>query len=102
MAKARTKNDKRICVSNTELADSITFSGPFAYINLYAVFKDHEIGCYAPLGASGYEYTRLAQGSIQAVTKLRCGSQTSQAYYLLKKLVLRLYPSRPPPINGIT
>ena len=29
---------------------------------------------YAPLGASGYEFTRLAQGSIQAVTKLRCGS----------------------------
>lgn len=69
------KNGERIYVGNAELADSIIFSGPFVYINLYDVFKDHRIGVYAPLGASGYEYTRLAQGSIQAVTKLRCVSQ---------------------------
>jgi myo-inositol-1(or 4)-monophosphatase len=68
------KNGERIYVKNTKLNDSIVFSGSFAYRNLYPIFKPHGIGVYAPLGASGYEFTRLAQGSIQAVTKLRCGS----------------------------
>lgn len=69
------KNGERIYVKNTELDNSIIFSGSFAYKNLYPVFGPHKMGIFAPLGASGYEYTRLAQGSIQAVTKLRAGSQ---------------------------
>lgn len=69
------KNDERIYIKNTELDNSIVFSGSFAYKNLYPIFGPHKIGIFAPLGASGYEYTRLAQGSIQAVTKLRGGSQ---------------------------
>lgn len=68
------KNGERIYVKNTALNDSIVFSGSFVYRSLYPVFKPYRIGVYAPLGASGYEFTRLAQGSIQAVTKLRCGS----------------------------
>ena len=69
------KNGERIRVKNTDLDNSIVFAGSFVYRNLYSVFAPHKIGVYAPLGASGYEYTRLAQGSIQGVTKLRCQSQ---------------------------
>lgn len=69
------RNGERIYVKNTELDNSIVFAGSFAYRNLYPIFGTHKIGMYAPLGASGYEFTRLAQGSIQGVTKLRCGSQ---------------------------
>jgi fructose-1,6-bisphosphatase/inositol monophosphatase family enzyme len=68
------KNGERISVKNTELDDSIVFSGSFAYRNIYPIFKPYGIGLFAPLGASGYEFTRLAQGSIQGVTKLRCSS----------------------------
>lgn len=68
-------NGERIFVKNTQLNNSIVFAGSFAYRNMYDIFGPHKIGMYAPLGASGYEFTRLAQGSIQAVTKLRCGSQ---------------------------
>lgn len=65
------KNGERIHIKNTELDDSIVFGGPFVLRSLYSIFNKHKIAVYAPLGASGYEYTRLAQGSIQAVTKLR-------------------------------
>lgn len=69
------KNGERIYIKNTELDNSIVFAGSFVYRNIYQIFQPHKIGVYAPLGASGYEFTRLAQGSIQGVTKLRCGSQ---------------------------
>jgi fructose-1,6-bisphosphatase/inositol monophosphatase family enzyme len=68
------KNGERISVKNTELNNSLVFSGSFAYRNLYPMFKPYNIGLYAPLGASGYEFTRLAEGSIQGVTKVRGGS----------------------------
>ena len=69
------RNNERISIKNTELNNSLVFSGSFVYKNLYTLFEQHKIGLYAPLGASGYEFTRLAGGNIQAVTKLRCGSQ---------------------------
>jgi myo-inositol-1(or 4)-monophosphatase len=68
------KNGARIYVNNTELDNSIVFAGSFAYKNLYPIFAADKVGIYAPLGASGYEFICLAEGSIQAVTKLRCGS----------------------------
>ncbi len=68
------RNGTQIHVKNTDLSDSIVFASSFPYKNLYHVFEPHKMGVYAPLGASGYEYTRLAQGSIQGVTKLRCKS----------------------------
>lgn len=68
------KNGERIYVSNTELDNSIVFAGSFAYKNLYPIFADDKVGVYAPVGASGYEFICLAQGNIQAVTKLRCKS----------------------------
>lgn len=69
------KNDQQIYIKNTPLNDSLVFASSYPYIHLYSVFKPYKIGMYAPLGASGYEFTRLAQGSIQGVTKLHCGSQ---------------------------
>lgn len=69
------KNGERIYVKNTELDNSMVFAGSFAYKNLYSVFAPYKIGVYAPVGASGYEFICLAQGNIQGVTKLRCGSQ---------------------------
>lgn len=69
------KNGSQIYVKNTPLNDSIIFTSSYPYTHLYDVFKPYRMGMYAPLGASGYEFTRLAQGSIQGVTKLRCGSQ---------------------------
>ena len=67
-------NGMPIHIKNNELNSSIIFSGSFAYKNLYPIFKEHKIGLYAPIGASGYEFACLASGKIQAVTKLRCGS----------------------------
>lgn len=69
------RNDEKISIKNTELNNSIVFSGSYAYKNIYHLLEPHHIGLYAPLGASGYEFTRLAQGNIQGVTKLRCKSQ---------------------------
>lgn len=69
------RNGKKISVKNTDLNNSLIFAGSFAYKNLHPLLAPHKIGIYAPLGASGYEYTRLAQGSIQGVAKIRCGSQ---------------------------
>jgi len=69
------KNGQKITVKNTALNNSLVFSGSFAYKNVYPLLQSYKIGMYAPLGASGYEFTRLAEGSIQGVTKLRCGSQ---------------------------
>lgn len=68
------RNNERIQVKNTDLNNSIIFAGSFVYKNLYPLFTPYKLGIYAPLGASGYEYTRLAGGSIQGVTKLKCGS----------------------------
>jgi myo-inositol-1(or 4)-monophosphatase len=69
------KNGEKITVKNTPLSDSLVFAGSFVYKNLYPVLRPYKIGVSAPIGASGYEFTRLAQGSIQGVTKLRCHSK---------------------------
>lgn len=68
------KNGMRIHIKNNPLSDSLVFASSFPYKAIYHLLKPYKIGLYAPLGASGYEFTRLAQGSIQGVTKLRCGS----------------------------
>ncbi len=69
------RNGEKISVKNTELNNSLIFSGSFVYQNLHSIFGQYKTGLYAPIGASGYEFTRLAAGNIQAVTKLRCKSQ---------------------------
>lgn len=69
------KNSQKITVKNTELDNSIVFTGPYVYEILHSIFDPYKIGLYAPIGASGYEYTRIAEGSIQGVTKLRSKAQ---------------------------
>lgn len=69
------RNGQRIHVRDNDLTDSLLFVSSFVYKNIYPLVEGHGIRMYCPLGASGYEYTRLAQGSIQGVTKLRCKSQ---------------------------
>lgn len=69
------KNGQRISVKNTRLDDTIVFANSFAYKNIYDVLKKYKIGLFAPIGASGYEYTRLAEGSIQGVVNLRNDAQ---------------------------
>ena len=69
------RNGERLHVDDTPLDNSLVFAGSFAYRHLYEpVFAVDKVGVFAPLGASGYEFTRLAQGNIQGVTKLRGGS----------------------------
>jgi fructose-1,6-bisphosphatase/inositol monophosphatase family enzyme len=69
------KNGQPIHVADEPLDNSIVFGGSYAYKNIYKVLQPHGIGLYSPIGASGYEYSRLAQGNIQGVTKLNCKSQ---------------------------
>lgn len=69
------KNGKKMSVKNTELNNSIIFTGEFVYKNLYEIFSPHKIAVCAPLGASGYAFIKLAEGSIQGVTKLRSKAQ---------------------------
>jgi myo-inositol-1(or 4)-monophosphatase len=69
------KNNVRIRITDEPLDNSIIFSGSYAYKNIYHLLQTYGIGIFAPIGASGYEYTRLAQGNIQAVTKLNGKSQ---------------------------
>ncbi|USN96266.1 MAG: inositol monophosphatase [Candidatus Nomurabacteria bacterium] len=68
------RNGESIHINNTVLDDSIVFAGAVAYKDVYPVLSYSGLGMYAPIGASGYEFTRLAQGNIQGVTKLRSGS----------------------------
>ncbi len=69
------KNGKRIAIKDTPLNDTLIYSGSFAYKNIYPVLAQYNIGMYAPLGASGYEFICLANGNIQGVMKLGSGSQ---------------------------
>ncbi|MDB5183917.1 MAG: inositol monophosphatase, monophosphatase, partial [Candidatus Saccharibacteria bacterium] len=69
------KNDKPISIADEPLDNSIVFSGSHAYKNIYPLLQPHGIGMFAPIGASGYEFSRLAQGNIQGVTKLHSRSQ---------------------------
>lgn len=75
IGKGAYRNGQRISIKNRPLAESIVYTGPFGYNNFYGVIKPYKIGLFAPIGASGYEYTRLAQGNIQGVMKFHSPSQ---------------------------
>lgn len=64
------RNGERIRVTNAELSDSCVFADAYSYKNAYSFFAPHDVKFYAPVGASGYFFTRLAQGSIQGVCYL--------------------------------
>lgn len=65
------KNGVRISVNNTALNDSYVFSDAFSYLNIYKYFAPSQIKFYAPMGATGYLLTRVAQGSTQAACYLK-------------------------------
>ena len=49
------------------LASSCVFADAFAYKNIYALYAKEDVRFYAPVGATGYFMTLLAQGSIQGI-----------------------------------
>lgn len=65
------KNDQKIIINNTTLNDSYVFADAYAYINMYPFYANDNVKFYAPMGATGYFFTRLAQGSIQGIAYLR-------------------------------
>lgn len=65
------KNGSKITVNNTTLEDSYIFADAYSYINMYPLFAADGLKFYAPMGATGYFLTRVAEGSIQGVCYLR-------------------------------
>ena len=64
------KNGKRLHVRDTVLSDACVFADAGAYIHAYKFYAPHKVRFYAPVGATGYFFTRLAQSSIQGVAYL--------------------------------
>lgn len=65
------KNGQRIKVKNTDLNDSYVFADAFSYKSIYQFYSPDKVKFYAPMGATGYFMTRLAQGSIQGACYLK-------------------------------
>lgn len=65
------RNGERIFVRDTPLNDSYIFADAYSYKNAYPFYALDNVKFFAPLGATGYFLTRLAQGSIQGVSYLR-------------------------------
>ena len=65
------KNGKRISVKNTVLNDSYVFADAHSYANIYHFYAPSHVKFYAPMGATGYFLTRVAQGSIQGACYLK-------------------------------
>ena len=65
------KNGERIFVCDTPLNDSYVFADAYSYKNAYPFYAPDKVKFFAPLGATGYFFTRLAQGSIQGICYLR-------------------------------
>lgn len=64
------KNGKRIFVKNTTLDNSYVFADGYSYRNIYDFYAPNHVKFYAPMGATGYFLTRVAQGSIQGACYL--------------------------------
>jgi myo-inositol-1(or 4)-monophosphatase len=65
------KNGERISVNNTHLNDSYVFADAYSYANIYHLYAPSHVKFYAPMGATGYFLTRVAQGSIQGACYLK-------------------------------
>lgn len=65
------KNGKKISVNDAALSDSYVFSDAYSYKNIYQFYAPSKVKFFAPLGATGYFLTRVAQGSIQGVCYLK-------------------------------
>ena len=64
------KNNKPIFVNDTKSEDSYVFADGYSYINAYPFYAAGKVKFYAPMGATGYFLTRIAQGSIQGACYL--------------------------------
>jgi myo-inositol-1(or 4)-monophosphatase len=69
------KNGERIFVKDTASSDSYVFADAYSYKNIYSLYAPSNVRFFAPMGATGYFLTRLAQGSIQGVCYLRANIQ---------------------------
>lgn len=65
------KNGERIFIRDTPLNNSYIFADAYSYKNAYPFYAPDKVKFFAPLGATGYFFTRLAQGSIQGISYLR-------------------------------
>lgn len=65
------KNGEKIFVRDTSLSNSYVFTDAYSYKNTYPFYAPDKVKFFAPLGATGYFFTRLAQGSIQGISYLR-------------------------------
>ncbi len=65
------RNGEKIFIQDVPLEDSCVFADAYSYKNIYQYYSPARVKFYAPLGATGYFFTRLAQGSIQGVSYLR-------------------------------
>ncbi len=65
------KNGKNIHVNNTELKDSCIFADAYSYLNIYEYYGPKRVKFYAPMGATGYFLSRVAQGNIQGACYLK-------------------------------
>lgn len=73
--KGATKNGKRIVVKDMPLPQSFVYANSYAYKHAYQFFAPEKVGFFAPVGASGYYFTRLAEGAIQGVCYVKSSSK---------------------------
>lgn len=59
------KNGQRITIKALPLGSSIIFGDSYSYTHFYEYLAPHRAQLFAPVGATGYFLTRIAQGSIQ-------------------------------------
>lgn len=69
------RNGEPIHVREMALRDSYVFAGAFPYRHVHGHYEAEGVHFVAPIGASGYFFTRLAQGSIQGVCYLNGNSK---------------------------
>ena len=70
-----TKNGALITVKDMPLAGSIVYANSYAYKEAYPFFASDKVAFFAPVGASGYFFTRLAEGAIQGVCYIKASSK---------------------------
>lgn len=61
------KNGKKLTIQDRPLVGSCIFTDWYGYTHLHPLYGREKVRLYAPVGATGYFLTRLAQGSIQGV-----------------------------------
>lgn len=79
------RNDEKISIKNTELNNSIVFSGSYAYKNIYHLLEPHHIGLYAPLVLPATNLPDLHRATYKASRSFAANHRfmtMCQAYYL--------------------